>query len=305
MIEWYSKHGGENNSIDVMVHLKDQMGRVVNDYPKDIQLCTQLVYEDGTDIIPVGTQDNAPKLSNIFRPMRPEPIIEHGTGSVHYAFRIEQVSNNHKPHIGFKLKISVSSTSSIEYNTIVDTLMKETIIVKSRPCCKSTVIKKGNIGGRHTILQKVLGGIPVYLNNNESKLKPIIKKEIMDRNEGTRGSTEALLKHDHDGLAEHSSRNPFESDQSKKLILFHPFDANLFFVCDKGKCLSCEANLRSGLALAPTEHRLDCRLYMTLSQILTVRTRYNKPVITGSNEPGSNEDAKKPVVVVKKEDTSE
>lgn len=145
----------------------------------------------------------------------------------------------------------------------------------------------------------------MYLNNNESKLKPIIKKEIMDRNEGTRGSTEALLKHDHDGLAEHSSRNPFESDQSKKLILFHPFDANLFFVCDKGKCLSCEANLRSGLALAPTEHRLDCRLYMTLSQILTVRTRYNKPVITGSNEPGSNEDAKKPVVVVKKEDTSE
>lgn len=284
------------------------MGRVVNDYPKDIHLRTQLVYEDGTDVIPVGTPDNAPKLSNIFRPMRSEPIIEKGTGSVHYAFRIEQVSNNHKPHIGFKLKISVSSTSSFEYNTIADTLMKETIIVKSRPCCKSTVIKRRNIGGRHTILQKVLGGIPVYLND-ESKLNPIIKKEGIDHNERTRGFTEALLKHDHDGLAEYSSRNPFESDQSKKLILFHPSDANLFFICDKGKCLSCGANLRSGLALTPTEHRLDCRLYMTLSQILTVCTRHNKPMVTGSNEPGSNEDAKESkntaVVVVKEEDTSE
>jgi len=291
-----------------MVHLKDQMGRVVNEYPNDIHLRTQLVYEDGTDVIPVGTQDNTPKLSNMFRPMRPEPIIEQGTGSVHYAFRIEQVSNNHKPHIGFKLKISVASANAIEYNTIADTMMKETIVVKSRPCCKSAIIKRRNSGGRHTILQKMLGGIPVYLNN-ESKLNPIIKKETMDYNGGSSGFIEANLKHDHDGLAEHSSRNPFEIDQSKKLILFHPSDANLFFVCDKGKCLSCGAKLRSGPALTPTEHRLDCRLYMTLSQILTVCTRHNKPMVTGHNESGSNDDAKEStitaVVVVKEEDTSE
>jgi len=121
-IEWYSKQGGDNTCIDVMFHLKDRKGSIVHNHP-DIPLFTELVYEDGSPLVlmpPVGgkkqrrsslsssltqgqeqaessTNETTKKKNQIYRPMRPEPILCNGNGSVHYAFRIEDVSANHKP----------------------------------------------------------------------------------------------------------------------------------------------------------------------------------------------------------------
>jgi hypothetical protein len=287
--EWFFKHGGDNKSIDVMIHLKDSEGRHVNDYPRDIQLCTELVYEDGTMIVggfqrvlSYPKKGSVTSSNEVFRRMRPEPVIDQDTGSVHFAFRVEEVSTNHKPHIGFKLKVSPASGDDAEYSDITGSLMKETIIVKSRPSYKSTGLKSTNVGGRSTILQKAMGGIPIYLNatptGKEIELKDRKKNEL----------TAATQEQEQESLP---AKKPFKIDEAEQLVLFHPSDTNLFFANRAEKCLSCRQYLKRGQALNPMEHRLDCRLYMTLCQTLTIYTRTTANRITAGPNPNAHNDS--------------
>lgn len=306
LVEWFFKYGGDNKSIDVMIHLKDPKGRIVNDYPNDIQLCTELVYEDGTQVVS-QTQNIASNSKNgsvsssikVFRRMRPEPIIEQGTGSIHFAFRIEQVSTNHKPHIGFKLKVSPASADAEKYCDIIGSLTKETIIVKSRPFYKSTGLKSVNVGGRSTILQKALGGIPIYLNATHPNI------EMENYHKEIKGLATVTCEH---GQASRvlSSKNPFKIDQAKQLLLFHPSNTNSFFANNDATCLSCGEYLKRGHALNPMEHKMDCRLYMTLCQALRCYTRSTAAPNDSDDSIENVNDLKKPAnAACKHEEDSE
>ena len=135
--EWFNKHGSDNAGIDVLIHMRDSSGSVVNPVLRKLPLRTELVYDDGTPvpIMPLkplrdkkGSQNRALKL---YRPLRPDPVL--GTGkksSQFFSFRIEEVSLHHQNHKGFKLKVSPADFSHA--SNILPGLLEETIVVRSK-----------------------------------------------------------------------------------------------------------------------------------------------------------------------------
>ena len=252
-IEWFCKHGGENTSIDVMIHLKDEIGRIITDYPSKIPLKTQLVYEDGTEIMSMSRDTDRPDLSKeVYRPMRPEPCLDAGVGSCHFAFRIESVSLNHRPHTGFRLKVSplLPGVNS----DVVGGLMEEIIVVKSRPMNWKKRNTNTFIGGRRTILQRAMGGIPVILSDTNTqryeKANTRIKKEK---------SSNPPKKWE----------NKFAVDTKSRSILFEESRVSLFFTGNTTQCLGCAETLKLDQGLDASHHKPACTLFLALGPILT------------------------------------
>ncbi len=157
VIEWFCNQGGKNTTIDVLIQLKDVIGRVVYDYPYKVPIKTQLVYEDGAPV-PVFKANGRDK---VYVPMRDEPILGQGVGAHFFAFRINDVSLRHKGH-GFKLKVSTSGN----IKGVADGLMEQILVGKLKP-------KSGpsgdQIGGRTTLFQKSCdGAVPYLLSNSRS-----------------------------------------------------------------------------------------------------------------------------------------
>ncbi len=252
-IEWFCKHGGENTSIDVMIHLKDEIGRIITDYPSTIPLKTELVYEDGTKIMPLSVDADRPGSSKeAYRPMRPEPCLDAGVGSCHFAFRIESVSQNHRPHTGFRLKVDPLLPG--ENSDVVGGLMEEIIVVKSRPMN----LKKRNtntfIGGRSTILQKAMGGIPVILSGTNT---PRHKK------------ANARIKKEKSNNPPKEWENKFTVDTKSRSILFEASRVSLFFTGNTTQCLGCSETLKLDQGLNASHHKPECSLFLALGPILT------------------------------------
>ena len=152
-----------------MVYLKNETGAIVRT-PRPLPLKTTLVYDNGEEIsLPFSPNKDSKRATiQVYKPMRPDPTIRTGTGFSHFSFRIEDVSKNHRPHSGFKLKVSPSHGPGIY--EVATGLMEETIIVKTRPAYGKKSERR-NSGGRSTLLQKTLGGIPVLLNTSKPKFK--------------------------------------------------------------------------------------------------------------------------------------
>jgi hypothetical protein len=303
-IEWYSKQGGDNTSIDVMIHLKDRKGVIVHKHP-DLPIFTDLVYEDGSALVmhrltaegrkkklslksKEVTQEQETRISKtrgkrnqiVYRPMRPEPILFNGNGSVHFAFRIEDVSVNHKPHVGFKLKVCCGPMMA-DGTRVYGGLMDETIVVKSRPSVttKSGPLQDRTVGGRTTILQKVLGGIPILGNITSKLARSPLKKEKSDPKEAQLNvSTTSAVRENIPPatgavplptlLSTNKTKKYIQVDSKTQKVSFDMECINSFFCGIGNSCISCGEILPIGECLSPAEHKLDCRLFLTLSPLL-------------------------------------
>jgi hypothetical protein len=278
-----------------MIHLKDRKGSIVHNH-LDMSLSTELVYEDGSPLImhrpsairrkqkllsvlPKTSragqeQQQEPesftktKSNQVYRPMRPEPILLNGDGSIHFAFRIEDVSANHKPHTGFKLKVLLGSPPMADGTIIYGGLMDETIIVKSRPTTMriGPFVQDRSVGGRTTILQKVLGGIPI-LGNISSKLRRSDSKKKNFPPEKTALDVVTVPITAQRSSSMDNSKY-IQVDSTTQTISFDMECINSFFCGTSNACLSCGETLKVGECLSPSEHKLDCRLFLTLSPLL-------------------------------------
>jgi len=252
-----------------MIHLKDGRGIIVDYYPKKLPLRTELVYEDGSKVpfLPVSAKkDKQPRilpLEPTYRTMRQDPTLGPGVGSHHFSFRIEEVSFNHKPHHGFKLEVTPTFASGIK--DVAGGLMEETIIVKSRPPYDPNVEKNASIGGRSTILQKAIGGIPVLICGTKSK-----SEESKSPCKPARKPTRTAMT---TNKTASESINLFKIDDSNQSIQLEERDETLLFTGSGDKCLACGENLEAGQGLDPMEHKLDCRLFMTLGPLMMKSNR--------------------------------
>lgn len=271
MVEWYSKHGGDNTSIDIMIHIKDEEGRIVNDYPKKLPLKAELVYEDGTAVLPLpdSIKKFIPK-GQVYRAMRPEPCLGEGIGSCHFAFRIESVIQNHKPHRGFRLKVYPSILSGS--TDVAGGLMEEIIVVKSRPS-DINKMKKNNmfVGGRSTILQRAMGGIPVIVTNANTNTNTNTKtKSETARNTRRKANVCSDKKFDPTALRVRvEPETKFKVDEESRSILFDASCMSLFFTGRGDTCLACSESLSAEQGLNPADHKADCSLFLVLGPILT------------------------------------
>eukprot|EP00957_Ditylum_brightwellii_P116490 8885459-Ditylum_brightwellii.AAC.1 len=155
VFEWFNKCGGENAGLDVIIHLKNSMGNIVNNFSEMFPLHTELVYNDGssTPLMPLcplkerktSSQSRLP----LYRPMRPEPILHPGQASHDFTFRVEEVSFHHPGHNGFKLKVSPKNNE--QRPLVVPGILEETIKVRSKPKTEPSGKK---LGGRKTVPMK-------------------------------------------------------------------------------------------------------------------------------------------------------
>jgi hypothetical protein len=240
-------------SLDVLVHLKDLKGAIVYDYPRDLRVKTELVYDDGTPVptfplVPLKNKVNASgkKKDNsapmkLFHPTRPEPVLGKGVGSQHFSFRIEEVSAHH-PNRGFKLKVSPADyiCSDVFYG-----IMEETIIVKSKP---KVPMKKRGKGGRTSILQDNPTAKSV-----EQAPKVIEKKNKRRKKKKTRKVSN-----------EDVAKSSMYDKESNTITMKSATATALFTGCRGSKCLSCGEEIKAGSGLCPSHHKSDCRFNMTL-----------------------------------------
>ena len=245
------------------IYLKDAKGRIVSDHPSKIPIKTELVYEDGSSIkFPSTTSSSKNAVVNydqIYRAMREGTLLKPGEGSCHFGFRIEDVSKNHKPHKGFRLKVCPSLFSDKSY--IVGGVMEEVIVVKSRPTY-SFGKRNGSVGGRSTIIQRAIGGIPAILADGRHK----VKMEVTTINkESVRMSRLRKV-----GVLAHKPAKTFNIYEPSGSILFNPSNESLplFFAGIGNTCLGCSESIVAGQGLSPAHHKLDCRLFMSLGPIL-------------------------------------
>lgn len=102
MFLFYNKKGGENASLDVVLYLRDSLGRIVTTLPQPIALDMSLVYHDGTPTplmpkVPLKERRTSSSSNKpLFRPMRCATALGPGVGSVEFSFRIEEVSYHHR-----------------------------------------------------------------------------------------------------------------------------------------------------------------------------------------------------------------
>ena len=245
------------------IHLKDAKGRIVSDHPSKIPIKTELVYEDGSSIKFPSTASSSKNAvvtyDQIYRAMRQGTLLKPGEGSCHFAFRIEDVSKNHKPHKGFRLKVCPSLFSDKSY--IVGSIMEEIIVVKSRPTYNLGK-RNGSVGGRSTIIQRAIGGIPAILADGHHK----VKMEVTTIKKGS-----SRMPHfGKVGVLAHKPAKAFNIDETSGSILFDRSNESLplFFTGIGNTCLGCSERIVAGQGLSPAHHKLDCRLFMSLGPIL-------------------------------------
>ena len=299
--EFYNSYGGDNRPIDVWIHLKDSIGRIVQKYDRPIHLVTSLVYEDGTVVPPgfkgkVYTANKSKPNSDIYRRLRPDPILDgkSDTASAFFSFRIEEVSFRHEPHSGFKLYVVPYDQDGNVLKDIAPGIMEEVIVVKCRPSkmIKSDVGQSGSkIGGRRTVMQKALGGVPVVVRRDRG---PSNKKRIMKKESSTILSERSsrLVQEDILQTPKMKTRkvdvdfNDFssvsDSDSSEFSIsgLFVKYDCTTdsllmnhtaleaLFVGmkdDDNQCLFCNATVPRGYGLRPLDHDIECRVSLAMA----------------------------------------
>jgi len=261
--EWFNRHGGNNVSIDVIVHLKDSKGLIVHDYPTSLPLKTELLYDDGSPVpmyplMPVKTKSNsisskrkATKNEDIklFNPTRPNPILGVGNGSQYFSFRIEEVSSNHD-HKGFKLKVSPLNESSDVFHGVLE----ETIIVKAKPL---GLVSKRSKGGRKSIL-----------NDNDiadkGKSKKIASKEkIQPRKVTVDDITKSYM-----------------FDKEMNTVTMNLSTATSMLTgCSGNQCLACGEAFEPGKGLCPSHHKSDCRFNMTMVPFILCGTNNNSSTV--------------------------
>ncbi|GFH52653.1 predicted protein [Chaetoceros tenuissimus] len=168
-IAFFCHYGGENKAIEVMIYLKSTLtGRIV-EYPEPVPLSTELVYADDETPIAISSKmkskNSSASVDDVMRRMRPEPVLD--VGKAAFSFRINEVSANHLPHTGFKLKVSKRDLDSFE-DILDSAIMDQMIVVKSRPSSDALKGKKRmTTGGRTTILSQKMGGIPTINKDNK------------------------------------------------------------------------------------------------------------------------------------------
>lgn len=168
-IAFFCHYGGENKAIEVMIYLKSTLSGRIVEYPQQVPLSTELVYADDERPIAISSKMKAKNsrasVDDVMRRMRPEPVLEDGKAA--FSFRINEVSANHLPHNGFKLKVSKRDLNSFE-DILESSIMDQVIVVKSRPSSDALRGKKRMAnGGRTTILSQKMGGIPTINKNNQ------------------------------------------------------------------------------------------------------------------------------------------
>eukprot|EP00592_Proboscia_alata_P011196 CAMPEP_0194365776 /NCGR_PEP_ID=MMETSP0174-20130528/13793_1 /TAXON_ID=216777 /ORGANISM="Proboscia alata, Strain PI-D3" /LENGTH=491 /DNA_ID=CAMNT_0039140617 /DNA_START=570 /DNA_END=2045 /DNA_ORIENTATION=- len=135
-VAWYSKCGGDNSGLDVLIHIKDRDGEIVDSLHNEVPVKTELAYADGsaTPFMPLAPlkERRSTKISKnpLYRALREDPIIVPGEGSQPFSFRIEEVSFHHSGQDGFKLKV-LPADSNID--RIHPAILRENIIVLSKP----------------------------------------------------------------------------------------------------------------------------------------------------------------------------
>lgn len=168
-IAFFCHYGGENKAIEVMIYLRSTLSGRIVEYPQQVPLSTELVYADDERPIAISSKMKAKNsrasVDDVMRRMRPEPVLEDGKAA--FSFRINEVSANHLPHNGFKLKVSKRDLNSFE-DILESSIMDQVIVVKSRPSSDALRGKKRMTnGGRTTILSQKMGGIPTINKNNQ------------------------------------------------------------------------------------------------------------------------------------------
>lgn len=282
--------------------MKDSIGRIVKKFHKPVHLVTSLVYEDGTSVPPgfkgkVYTTKKNRQNFDIYRRLRPDPVLDgmSDTASAFFSFRIEEVSFRHDPHSGFKLYVAPYDENGNVLADIAPGIMEEVIVVKCRPAKSITndVMKSGSkIGGRRTIMQKALGGIPVVLRENSctsnEKQSVVTKRESSavhsqrrsswsteDDNVQTPKMKRPNLDTDISAFSSHSpSISELDSSECMESGLFVKYDdetdsimmnndaLEALFVGinkDENQCLFCNASIPHGHGLRPLDHEIECR----------------------------------------------
>ena len=167
--DWFNKCGGEKAGIDVVIHLKNSRGSIVENFPTHLPLKTELVYDDGspTPMMPFSPlkerRSMKASLNPLYRPIRPQPVLGPHHGSHFFSFRIEEVSFHH-PRKGFKIKVSPADPSC---NNVASGTMEETIIVRSKPKSEPDARPKG---GRSTPLARSDQGNDTYITSRKEAL---------------------------------------------------------------------------------------------------------------------------------------
>lgn len=151
---WYSKCGGENAGLDVVVSMKDDKGQIIYS-PEPLHLVTELVYSDEspTPFMPLcplkERRTSTTSRKTLYRALRPEPVLGPDKTIAPFCFRIEEVSFHHPNHSGFKLKVSCPSNCP---RVVHPGILRENIIVLSKPKHENTpsLVNKGIIqdGGK-------------------------------------------------------------------------------------------------------------------------------------------------------------
>ena len=157
---WYNSCGGEFSGLDVMVHLRNEIGRLctVDSLLNDSQKCDidRVVLEVEADLVYADDESEVPKLQIkpnksqntqfVFRSTRPLPIqFKLGDSSQPFSFRIDEVSSNHGKR-GFKLRVKPMGLLSAD---ICPNVMWETIYVYSKPRSDRTSGAKPRISTLH------------------------------------------------------------------------------------------------------------------------------------------------------------
>ena len=266
IFDWFNKTGGENAGIDVIVHLRNSRGAIEENYPNKLAIKAELVYDDGT---PAPTMPFAPlrerrssghSKNPLFRPLRPEPILGKGRGSQSFSFRIEEVSFHHPGHDGFKLKVS----SKDNLTNILPGLMEETIVVRSKPKPDEDDTRRRK-GGRTTF---------------------VINEEMCERLnlEGL-----PLKRKRKVNLADLEYNPKFDDDEEEiSITTVSMNNISKLFTGSTSFCLYCKAELGSSSGLCPSDHKVDCRLAMTLAPFVTIVNASSAPELSSVKQEHDN-----------------
>jgi len=242
VFEWYCKTGGENSGIGVVIHLKDSLGAIFDNFPTTLPVKVELIYDDGSSapFFPIAPLKDKKSVSlpllPLFRPLQPEPILGLGTGSQFFCFRIEEVSFHHQGHSGFTIRVSPADDMC---SNVLPGTMAETLIVKSKP--KPRKIRRSK-GGRTTSVQSasVMTICKFEKGGYTSMVRP--RKVSLQ----TDDISAALPPRQRDGF-------PVKED----------FISHLF-TDDRRSCVQCNADLSSCSGLCLRDHKETCAFRKTL-----------------------------------------
>jgi len=240
--EWYCKTGGENSGIGVVIHLKDSLGAIFDNFPTTLPVKVELVYDDGSSVpfFPIAPLKDKKSINSpllpLFRPLQPEPILGLGTGSQFFCFRIEEVSYHHQGHSGFTIKVSPADDMC---SNVLPGKMTETLIIKSKP--KPRKIRRSK-GGRKTSVQK-------------ASVMTIGKYEIGGSKSIVRPRKVSLQRDDISAVSPVRQRDRFPMKED--LISY-------LFTDGRRSCVQCNADLSSCSGLCLSDHKETCALRKTL-----------------------------------------